>query len=186
MELPPDCIISFDSNAGEAAPHYTTQQHEAQGSSRGFSSSKAAALQQQQQHHALLLSAAHASQYFSAAAGMTAALSTSPSAVAAAAALATGASNQPLSAAYHTLPACSEFQEAWQGCSTPAAAAAPPPQGELELQHIQLVQQQLQKQLCVEDSFDSLAELPLHNPYGQAGGAHCSWAAGAEAFVGEF
>uniref|UniRef100_A0A383WFP8 Uncharacterized protein n=1 Tax=Tetradesmus obliquus TaxID=3088 RepID=A0A383WFP8_TETOB len=182
MELPHDCIVSFESDAGEAAQQHTAQQSQCavHGSNSGDNSSKT----QQQQQQQPLLSAACASQYFSAAAAMTAASLASLSAAAAAAAA--GTSNQYLSAAYHTLPACSDFCEAWPDYSAAAAAAAAPPlQGEREV-HIHLLQQQLQQQLGIGDSFDSLAELPLHNPYEHGARARCSWAAGAECFVGEF
>jgi hypothetical protein len=165
MELPPDCIVNFEGDAFEAGQQHTAQQRGSPGSS-GFSSSSAAV---QHQHQPLLLSAACASQqYFSAAA-----------------ALCTG--NHAVSAAYHRLPACSDFPNASLGCSTPAEAAAEAARSPTCLQdaHIHALQQQMQ-QLCVEQSCDSLAELPLHNPYVQRSGARCSWEAGAECFVGEF
>jgi hypothetical protein len=183
MQLPPDCVSSFENDTDDhAAQQLAAHQRAAHGSSSGFSSSKAAALQQQQQE--LLTTAVCASQYFSAAAAATA---TGGWAAMPTGAETLGASCHIMSAAYHTLPACGDYAEAWQACSTLVAMSPAPPQREQQL-HVHLLQQQLQQQLCVDDSYDSLAALPLENPYTNAAGGFCSSniAAGAECFVGEF
>jgi hypothetical protein len=182
MELPPDCVISFEHDPDDqTAQQLAAHQPVPQGSSSGFSSSKAAAVQQQQEQEQFS-TAACASQYFSAAAAATGGWAVSPTG-----AETLGAGCHMMSAAYHTLLACGDFAGAWQAGSTLAGTVTTAPQREQQL-HVHLLQQQLQQQLHVDDSYDSLAALPLENPYTDgAGGVRSSnIAAGAECFVGEF
>jgi hypothetical protein len=193
MELPPDCAISFDDEVDDhLAQQLAAHQRAPHGSSSGFSSSKAAAVQQQQEEQ-LFSTAACASQYFSAAAAGRGGWAVLPTGVET-----LGAACHITSAAYHTLPACGDFYEARRAGSTMAATEATAPQRQQQL-HVHLLQPQLQpqqlqlqqalqQQLYGDDSCDSLAALPLENPYkdGIGGVRSSNIAAGAECFVGEF
>jgi hypothetical protein len=190
MELPPDCAISFDDDVDDnLAQQPAAHQRAPHGSSSGFSSSKAVAVQQQQEQQ-LFSTAACASQYFSAAAAATGGWAVLPTGVET-----PGAACHTTSAAYHTLPACGDSYEAQRAGSTMAAFENTAQQRQQQL-HVHLLQPQLQQQpqlqlqqqLCGDDSYDSLAALPLENSYkhGIGGVRSSNIAAGAECFVGEF